>query len=89
MIKRDNWQELSPGTPRRWEPEGGIKKHNEKIHKNSKIADSKNLPFSFRKPKKDLGRSCSMECPHCGKDLSLSSKTVMVICGGCGKLIKI
>lgn len=88
MIK-EGWQELSPGAKRRWEPEGGIKKHNERIHKESKQFDKKDLPFTFRKPKKSLGSATYIECPYCSKGLSITSKTVMVVCSGCSKLIKI
>ena len=85
----DEWQRLSPGRGRRWEPEIGVKKHNEKIHKESKAAEDKNLPFSFRKPKKPLGSSSIVFCPHCDRFISISSVTAAVICSGCGKFFKI
>ena len=88
MIK-DGWQEVSPGSKRRWEPEGGISKHNERIHKESKQADNKNLPFSFRKPNKPLGRSMEVVCPYCSKICSINDKTTAVICGSCKKFFKI
>jgi hypothetical protein len=56
-------QELPPGTPRRYEPVSGIKAHNNKIHKESKIADNKNLPFTFSKPRKS-GRSITFKCDN-------------------------
>jgi formylmethanofuran dehydrogenase subunit E len=79
--------ELRPGqTPRRWEPEGGVTKLNEKIHKESKFADHyKNLPFEFRKPLKSKGRSSVIRCDNCGKILYGTTATVGVICSGCNK----
>jgi hypothetical protein len=80
--------ELSPGsTPRRYVPEKGLRKHNERIHRESKYADSnKNLPFSFRKPRKS-GRQSLFECPLCGYILSSSVNTVGFICSGCKKFV--
>jgi DNA-directed RNA polymerase subunit RPC12/RpoP len=76
--------ELSPGsTPRRWEPEGGVRKHNERIHRESNFADQyKNLPFSFSKPRKS-GRKEYMACTNCGHIVHLSVNTVGIICNEC------
>ena len=77
--------ELRPGaTPRRWEPEGGVKKLNDKIHRESKYADNyKNLPFSFRKPFKPLGKSSLIRCNNCGNLSYGTSSTVGMICSKC------
>jgi len=82
--------ELKPGaTPRRWEPEDGIKKHIEKIHKESKFTDNnKNLPFSFSKPKK-LGRRSIFKCAECDYVISASVNAVGLICPECKKFTKI
>lgn len=79
--------ELRPGaTPRRWEPEGGVKKLNEKIHRESKFADdNKNLPFTFRKPPKPIGRSAVLVCDNCGAYVGGTNVTVGVICRSCNK----
>jgi len=79
--------ELRPGAmPRRFEPEIGVGKLNEKIHKESKFADThKNLPFSFRKPLKAKGRSAVVKCDNCGKLSHGNSTTVGIICSGCKK----
>lgn len=79
--------ELRPGvTPRRWEPDSGVKKLNERIHRESKYADSyKNLPFSFRKPNKNMGRTMALVCDNCGAYVSGTSATVGVICRSCKK----
>jgi rubrerythrin len=83
-------QEYSPGHGRRVEPESGVKKHNERIHKESNYAkDHKNLPFSFRKPPKPVGRPEIIVCPKCGHVFSGSDKTVCFICSGCKEFIKI
>jgi hypothetical protein len=80
-------QELTPGSsPRRYEPKGGLKKYREKIHKESKYADNyKNLPFSFRKPPKPVGRPSNFVCDSCGHVISGTKSTVGVICSACGK----
>ena len=78
--------ELSPGSVgRRYEPECGVRKHNERIHKESKFADdNKNLPFSFSKPKKS-GRTSFVECDNCGHVTAASINTVGKICSNCKK----
>jgi rubrerythrin len=75
-----------PNMGRRWIPEGGLGKHNERIHKGSKIADSKNLPFTFSKPKRES--SAYFECEECGRTFASGKNTVMVICPVCKKLTK-
>lgn len=78
-------QELSPGTPRRYEPKGGINKHNDRIHRESKISDSKNLEFTFRKPYKSKGRSIYIRCDNCNYTTSGSTATAGIICPECKK----
>jgi len=83
-------RELSPGeVKRRYEPEGGLKKHRERIHKESVYADSNlNLPFKFSKPKK-LGRREIKRCSECGKQIHTSINTVGFICTNCNKFVKV
>ncbi len=79
-------QQLDPGSPRRYEPASGLKKHNEKIHKESRYAtEYKNLPFTFRKPIKPKGRNAYLRCDNCGHITSGSSATVGVICNSCNQ----
>jgi len=79
-------QELSPGaTPRRYEPKGGVNKHNARIHRESKISDSKNLEFSFRKPFKPKGRHTYIQCDNCGYITSGTTATAGIICPECKK----
>lgn len=80
-------QILDPGsTPRRYEPVGGIGKHIDKIHKESRYADHyKNLPFTFSKPKKPKGRSVYVSCDNCGHIMTATVVTVGVICPNCKK----
>ena len=82
--------ELSPGsTPRRWLPEGGERRLRDKIHRESKFADShKNLPFSFSKPKR-LGKQVLFRCLECGHTFLASKNTVMCICSTCKKATKV
>lgn len=80
-------QVLSPGsTKRRYEPEGGTKKHNERIHKESRYADEhKNLPFKFSKPHKPKGRSTLVSCDNCGFITTGTTATVGIVCRNCKK----
>jgi len=79
-------QELTPGSvDRRYEPASGIKKHRERIHNESKSADNKNLPFTFRKPIKPRSRATYLRCNNCGHIVSASLNTVGIICNNCKK----
>ncbi len=79
-------QELPPGaTPRRYEPRGGTAKHNARIHRESKISDSKNLDFTFRKPPKSKGRSAYIQCDNCDYITSGTTVTAGIICPECKK----
>ncbi len=82
--------ELDPGsTPRRWEPESGLQKHRERIHKESKTADDhKNLPFTFSKPAK-AKRMAGFKCAECERTFSASVNTIMCICPECKKATKV
>ena len=71
---------------RRYEPTIGVNKHNDRIHRESKYADSsKNLPYTFRKPPKPLGKSSLIKCDSCGNISCGTTKTVGIICSSCGK----
>ena len=78
--------ELDPGmTKRRFEPEGGIRRHNERIHHESRFVDHhKNLPFTFSKPA-GVKKSKAVECTNCGYTTSVSKNTVGIICPACKK----
>ena len=80
-------QELSPGsTDRRYEPSIGTKKHNERIHKESKYTDEhKNLQFTFGKPPKAKGRFVYIRCDSCGHITPATSITVGIVCRECKK----
>ncbi len=79
--------ELTPGsTGRRYNIPGGFKKHNERIHKESKFADdNKNLSFSFRKPPKARGRNSYIQCNNCESITLATTITVGIICPECKK----
>lgn len=76
--------ELDAGsTNRRYEPVGGLKKHNDKIHKESEYADKyKDLPFEFSKPKKQR-RQAAKACSNCGDISYVSENCVGKICNKC------
>lgn len=74
----------SVGAPRRYEPAGGVQKHNERIHRESSYADShKNLEFTFRKPPKPKGSSAVVQCDNCGYVTSGTTATVGIVCPEC------
>ena len=77
-------QELPVGTARRYEPTLGVRKHNERIHRESKNADDyKNLQFNFKKPPKARGLSTYVKCDNCGNITHATSITVGIICKKC------
>lgn len=80
--------ELFGSGKRRYIPEGGLQKHRDKIHKESKMADQKNLPFTFSKP---IRRTChdTFRCEGCGHIMYLPRNSVMVICSNCNELRKV
>jgi len=79
---------LEPGsTQRRWLPDEGERKLREKIHRESKLDDRKNLPFTFSKPKRG-GKQSLFKC-ECGHGFLASKNTVMVICSKCKELSKV
>lgn len=79
-------QELPAGTPRRYEPTLGVKKHNERIHRESRHTDHyKNMPFTFSKPPKARGSSIYVKCDNCGNVTSATTITVGIICKKCSK----
>jgi len=82
--------ELSPGsTPRRWVPEGGERKHREKIHRESSLADgNKNLPFTFSKPQNSR-KAHLFQCSECGNSFFAPKRTIMCICSKCKKVTKV
>jgi ribosomal protein S27E len=87
LANESTKQSLEPGTTdRRWIPPGGLRKHNEKIHRESRRADHyKNLPFSFSKPSKPKGSSTHVRCDNCGYKPKGSSTHVR--CDNCGYII--
>jgi hypothetical protein len=64
-----------------------------KIHRDiaKKKASGQTLPFDIRAPKKDKINKVPigyLVCEKCGRNISVMRTTYMVICGGCGELIK-
>lgn len=78
--------ELSPGsTGRRWIPDGGEKKHRQRIHRDSQFADKyKNLPFSFSKPRRNK-RHKDVRCSGCLVVFNTPVNTVGIVCPECKK----
>lgn len=81
--------ELPAGvTPRRYEPECGVSKHNARIHKESAHVDKySNLPFSFSKPNFGEGKNKSTVkvCTNCNTEVYVHTNAVGIICRACGK----
>ena len=73
---------------RRYLPEIGERKFREKIHRESKLTDQKNLPFTFSRPRCS-GKQVLFECNECGHVFFASKNTVMIICSKCKKLSKV
>jgi rubrerythrin len=64
--------------------EMGTKKYRERIHKESKFADTyKNLPYTFSKPKKSKPYNTLFVCPQCGEELFITEDTICIICSHC------
>jgi hypothetical protein len=82
--------ELSPGsTGRRWQPEGGMRKHKERIDRDSRYADhNMNLPFTFSKPRRP-GRKHYMKCPKCDSIVYVSVNTIGIICNNCNSYVNL
>ena len=85
-----NKSELTPGaTGRRYEPVEGTKRHNERIHRESRLADAKGLPFSFSKPYRPTGRISIKLCAECGHAASVKENTISMICSSCKQYVKV
>ena len=80
-------QEISPGSVgRRYDPVLGVRKHNERIHRESKYTDdNKKLAFTFGKPPKSRGMSTYVKCNNCGHITSATTVTVGIVCKKCKK----
>lgn len=92
IVKQNlgNKSELDPGSVgRRYEPTVGTRKHNERIHRESRYMDHHgNLPFTFSKPKKP-GRSKLYTCGNCGVYVSATVNTISIVCRSCGEYAKV
>jgi hypothetical protein len=76
--------ELPAGSPRRYEPEMGISKHNEKIHReNSHSTRHQNLPFTFSKPVKNKPTIVKV-CSSCDSPVYVHKNCVGIVCRTCG-----
>jgi ribosomal protein L37AE/L43A len=81
--------ELEPGSMgRRYLPEKGLKRHRDKIHRESAEYDKKNMPFTFSKPPR-RGSTRTFQCLNCGHVFEAPKKTIMVICSVCKQLSKV
>lgn len=82
--------ELDSGmTKRRFEPEGGVRKHNERIHRESRLVDHhRNLPFTFSGPPRTK-KFKTVECANCGYTTCVSKNTVGMICNQCKKYVAV
>lgn len=77
--------ELPPGSPRRYEPNVGLAKHNKRIHTESAYADKyKNLPFTFSKPEKSKPLKLKL-CGNCEQEVFVHKNCVGIVCRHCGK----
>lgn len=78
MSERESGNKIAKGT----------KRYKDWIHKQSKAADHKNLPFTFSKPTKHRPSNREAICPECERVSYVSEYTRIIICT-CGKLYKV
>ncbi|RKZ10822.1 hypothetical protein DRQ25_01565 [Candidatus Fermentibacteria bacterium] len=85
---KSDFGELTPGaTGRRYEPEGGVTNHNERIHRESRHVDNHmNMPFTFSKPKREA-RAAYYKCPDCDYIHRGNVNTYGLICPECHKFV--
>jgi len=83
-LNGSNVGELTPGqTGRRYEPEEGVSKLNDRIHRESEYTDKyKDLPFTFSKPKK-FKKTIIKVCKNCKHPVGVNKDTVGIICSKC------
>jgi len=63
------------------------KAHREKIHRESKVADSKDLSFTFSKPKKQKPNRDAYQCGRCERIIPIdASRTHAIVCR-CGNFM--
>ena len=90
ISKQDIGGELTPGSVgRRYDPIGGVKAHNKRIHRESEFTDKhKNMPFTFSKPKAKKKPKVKV-CENCGHYVSVTKDTVGIICQFCHTFAKV
>lgn len=70
--------------------EMGPKAYKNRIKRDSEFADkSKDLPYSFSKPKKTKPARVYVECGDCSKDLFVTDEAILVVCGSCKGITRI
>ena len=84
LSKKSVSSEHAPGeVGRRYEPTLGVKKHNERIHRESKIQDKHgNLDFKFSKPDfgKVKGKNAVKICNNCNTYVYVKEPSIHAIC---------
>ena len=70
--------------------EMGPKAYKKKIANDNKIsAGNRDLPYKFSKTKKGKPSKAVVECSKCGKVLFGTEDSILVVCGGCGVVVRI
>jgi hypothetical protein len=69
--------------------ERGSKKYLKMVDESSKKAASKNLPFTFSKPKRSENLAVWCQCPSCDRVSHVGKNTVMVACVDCKSLYEV
>lgn len=88
LKKESISSELKPGeTKRRYEPVGGVKNLNDRIHRESLQLDKYgNLPFSFSKPVKNTNKRYTVKvCENCGEQVMVHENCIGIACSTCHK----
>lgn len=91
-MPRDEEKVLPCMSPHREAPnrhEKGSAKYKEWVRKGSKLADNRNLSFTFSKPKRCGIRNCLVYCTNCGNQSAVTETTVAVICSSCKQMYRV
>ena len=77
-----------PSIPRAHYPNRAYKTKisGDRIRKESKMADLKNLPFTFSKPKRQRIKPDIHVCENCGRESNINKQTCVLIACPCGYL---
>ena len=79
---------LNPSLPKTHYPKRAVKtqKDRERIHKDSKRTNMKNLPFTFSKPQRAKSKPDIYICENCGREANINKRHCVLIACPCGHI---